>query len=208
MTTPLLVVGLVAALATACGPSSAAPPAAPASAALAPVAPGSVAPGSVAPDSVAPDSVAPSSVAPASVAPASVAPASVAPDSVAPLPEGPPGELPTLVRKLLDGRMLRHGTDLGSLHNAMQAGDYAAVALHARNIADEPRIARPLPDDDTLNQTIPAEFFDVQDRLHDRAEALAAAAAARDSLRMRTAYEALGSTCARCHQLWFPMPTD
>lgn len=147
--------------------------------------------------------------APASAAPASAAPATVAAGAQLTI-SGTPGELPTIVRKLLDGRMLRHGIDLGALENAVKAGDLAAVAQHARNIADEPRIARPVAGsvDDTLNQAIPPTFFDIQDLLHQRAEALAAAAAARDAGQVKAAYEGLGQTCGQCHQVWFPMPSD
>lgn len=148
---------------------------------------------------------APPPAAPVTQAPPSV-PAPAMPQTVAEAT----GELPLLVRKLLDGRMLRHGTDLGALETAVKAGDLPAVAVHARNIADEPRIARPLPGsaDDTVNQSIPLAFFDFQDLLHQRAEALTKAAEARDQARVRAAYDDLGQTCGQCHQVWFPMPSD
>ncbi|MCA9527516.1 MAG: cytochrome c, partial [Myxococcales bacterium] len=78
-------------------------------------------------------------------------------------------------------------------------------AERARAIADEPRLARPVGDT-TLNAVIPPAFFDLQDLLHHRAEALEAAARAQDGPRVRAAYESLGETCGQCHQVWFPVP--
>ena len=187
MRSTLVVLTALAALSACAGPTVAAPPV------------------GAAPASAAPASAAPASAAPASVAPVSAAPAS----AVSPVSKAP-GELPAIVRTLLDGRMLRHGIDLGALENAVKAGDLAAVAQHARSIADEPRIARPVAGsvDDTLNQAIPPTFFDIQDRLHQHAEALAAAAEARDAGKVKAAYEDLGQTCGQCHRVWFPMPSD
>lgn len=186
MRSTLVVLTALAALSACAGPTVAAPPV------------GAPAVGA------APASAAPASAAPASVAPASAgaAPAS----AVGPVSKAP-GELPAIVRTLLDGRMLRHGIDLGALENAVKAGDLAAVAQHARSIADEPRIARPVAGsvDDTLNQAIPPTFFDIQDRLHQHAEALAAAAEARDAGKVKAAYEDLGQTCGQCHRVWFPI---
>ena len=152
-------------------------------------------------------------------APPSEAPASLA--DVPPMAQAPASTpaLSLMVRQLLNGRMLRHGTDLGALESAIQAGDFAAVAKGARSIADEPRLARTaapnqagvhpqaaLPGADTLNQTIPEGFFVLQDLLHDRAVALEGAALARDGRAMRTFYTQLGETCGQCHAAWFPVP--
>lgn len=140
------------------------------------------------------------------------APAS-APTAAPETPTTPPApqatdesELPLAVRKLLEPRMGRHGKDFAALHEALEAKNYAAVERAARAIADESTIARPLPgDDESLNARIPERFFALQSALRARAEELAEAARGGSPERVRQSYEALGATCASCHETWFPL---
>ncbi|MCA9539045.1 MAG: cytochrome c [Myxococcales bacterium] len=137
------------------------------------------------------------------------APQPPAEEPVAPPAAAAPAPLlPTLqdeVRTLLRPRMARHGKDLADLWGAMRADDRPAVARIARQVAEEPRLARPLGEaaDDTLNATVPPAFFEFQDALAARAAALAEAAESDDGARLAPAFNALADACARCHASYF-----
>lgn len=134
--------------------------------------------------------------APTSKAPASKAPASKASASTP--------DLPALIRAGLGGRMLRHGKALAGLDAAVAALEYTAITRHAQSIVGEPRLARPLPTEPSANSGIPSAFFDHQDALHRHAQALLAAATAKDAARVKAAHAALGQVCGKCHRLWIP----
>lgn len=109
-------------------------------------------------------------------------------------------DLPREVRTLLKPRMARHIRDLKALRGKVQAADWADVWHRAKAIADEPRIARPVPGAaDTLNAALPAEFFEHQDSLNAEAQALAAAAQAKDVEAAEQAFDRLSITCVKCH---------
>lgn len=116
-------------------------------------------------------------------------------------------ELPIIVRRLLQPRMVRHGQDFAALHVTVKNEHLEDVARIAGEIADEPMIARPAEgQEDTLNARLPPAFFTHQDALRERATVLADAAEAGDVSAVRRAYDDLGATCSACHQRWFPLP--
>src|SRR4051794_19641108 len=90
-----------------------------------------------------------------------------------PLPRhlAPSAELSQVARQLLRERMVRHGKTMTDLVQAVIVLDYAATARLAAEIAEEPRLARPLSPND-LNASVPDKFFELQDELHQRASTL------------------------------------
>lgn len=119
----------------------------------------------------------------------------------------PPAHLPQAARELLAERMLNHGSDMSDLLWATLFLDDASVADIATHIVQTPRFARPTTQDATeLNALLPAEFFDLQDQLVQRAEALAEAAKRQDANEMAEAYGELTKTCVRCHSVYLTEP--
>ena len=91
------------------------------------------------------------------------------------LPE--PDYLPKLARKLLRERMLRHGDDMTQLVLGVTLLQRDRVKAIATDIANEPRLVRPMPgDEDSLNAALPNQLFVLQEELRLRAKALSAAA--------------------------------
>lgn len=125
------------------------------------------------------------------------------------LGELPPGELgqpdylSELARATLQRRMARHGRDLSVLVQAVVLLRRPIVAELAANIANEPRIGRPLPDgDEELNAVLPERFFVLQDELRDRAKSVAEAARRRDDAKLATAFGLLAQSCVACHSAY------
>jgi hypothetical protein len=115
----------------------------------------------------------------------------------------PPGYLPAAARALLGERMEQHAEGITDLITSVVLLDHEAAADVARDIADGPRIARPLPgQSDALNASLPKRFFDLQDELHERARAVATAAAARDDRKLAQSFAALTQTCVACHSAY------
>ena len=115
-------------------------------------------------------------------------------------PEPPQAALSAPIRQLLGPRMARHGEDLKAIEAAVRARDFALTERLSRQVADEPRVARPLPEQaDTLNEGIPQSFFVAQDRLARHAGALADAATRQDPAELDFAFDDLKTGCAVCH---------
>lgn len=111
--------------------------------------------------------------------------------------------LPKLARDLLTSRMLRHAKQMQKLLWAAVLLDYQAVAALAKQIADEPRIAKPSAADiNAINHVFPKRFFALQDELLAEAQALAAAASSRNDTAMAVSYGKLSKTCVSCHALY------
>ena len=132
------------------------------------------------------------------------------PPSAAPGPKGAlpaPAHLSGTARRLISTRMERHGAAMSDLMWAALFLDYRSTAELAGEIADEPKLARPLSRDASeLNAALPAGFFDLQDELATHARRLADEAAAEDPERLSTALGALTDTCLRCHATYLSEP--
>jgi hypothetical protein len=115
----------------------------------------------------------------------------------------PPADLSPAVRNLLRERMGRHGKTMSELVQAVIVLDYAQTVRLAREIAEEPQLARPLSHDATeLNSSLPEEFFQLQQELHMRASSLAEAARTRNGAEMAPAFGKLAETCVACHRTY------
>jgi hypothetical protein len=80
---------------------------------------------------------------------------------------------------------------------------YEEVEELAQMIADEPKLGRPAPGDDTsLNAMLPSGFFMYQDALTEHAKELAEAARAKQDASLGKAFGALSETCVGCHSAY------
>ncbi len=154
-------------------------------------------------------SAAPPPAAPGAAAPAATGKAAPAPS----LPE--PEWLPSEAREMLSARMQRHGEEMMLLLVSVMTLSHEDTQQLAEEVAAEPRLGRPNPGEkDTINARLPARFFDLQDQLRERANAVAAAAVAKDDGRIVRAYGQLAETCVSCHTVYldpdstFEMPGD
>lgn len=115
--------------------------------------------------------------------------------------------LSPLARRFLHRRMERHGEDMLRLMKAVVLVEREGARAIANDIANEPRLARPMPDADAeINASLPSRFFTLQDELRERAKAVAAAAATRDTAELTRAFGRLTETCVTCHEA-FRAPT-
>jgi len=111
-----------------------------------------------------------------------------------------PGYLPPSARALLHADMQRHAAQMNALTSSALLLDFDNVAVTARAVASEPRIARPTTHDASeLNARLPERYFALQDQLHAQAGQLAAAAEAHDAAAAASAYGAMAATCMSCH---------
>lgn len=123
-------------------------------------------------------------------------------------PPPPPAErvvapMPRITGILLEPRMRRHAAELAALADAVHAVDFPRVAVAARTILAEPRLARPAPElGPTVNDEVPAAFFALQDRLIAATRDVEAAAVASDADALDTAFRDLTGTCQACHDLY------
>jgi cytochrome c556 len=114
-----------------------------------------------------------------------------------------PQYLPEAARALLHTRMQHHGESMTELLSTVVLLDYEGTQRSAREIVEEPRLARPTTMDATqLNSRLPERFFALQDQLHMRAAQLEATATAHDPARLASAYGQLAETCVACHAVY------
>lgn len=115
-------------------------------------------------------------------------------------PTQPDGDLPPIARSLLSQRMEGHAVSATELLWAVVFLEHEETARIARDLAEEPRIARPLPGvTDELNARLPPRFFELQDGFAKRAAALADAADEGDGDEVATRYGELTRACIACH---------
>lgn len=115
--------------------------------------------------------------------------------------EGRP--LPWLAGELLTPLMRLHVDDLALMRAAIAGGDHEGAAAAARSLLAEPRLSRPVEGvPDTVNESLPAEFYDLQDRMLGAARAIERAATAHDDAGVTHAYQDLTSTCTSCHAVY------
>ncbi|MEY4514328.1 MAG: hypothetical protein RLZZ450_6450 [Pseudomonadota bacterium] len=101
---------------------------------------------------------------------------------------------------MLRARMVRHGGDMTALMIHVLLLDYEVAAILSSDLAREPKLGRPRPDEKgTLNALLPAKFFVHQDELAASATALAQAARARDDQKLVEAFGAVAKSCVGCH---------
>jgi cytochrome c' len=116
----------------------------------------------------------------------------------APAPASRPA-LPPVVRPLLESSMRFHGDSLETLLWAAVLLDYESTASFSRWLGDEPRMARPGADGQSINASMPPAFFDRQDAMLAAAHELAAAAQRHDDAAMGAAFGRLAQSCIACH---------
>lgn len=111
-------------------------------------------------------------------------------------------DLPESVRSLLTDRMRGHSDQMQELFWSALFLDDAGVTLIAEDMSREPRLARPIgAADDSVNSSLPEEFFALQDELTKNAQALVRVVSERhDATAIGEAYGKLATTCVRCHE--------
>ena len=118
--------------------------------------------------------------------------------------KAPKSELLTpLARSLLHKRMERHGESMIRLVVAVTLLQHERAQKFATEIANEPRLMRPLPgDDEVFNNGLPERLFVLQDELRSRAKTLATAAQGSNDDAMVAGLGHVIQTCASCHALF------
>jgi cytochrome c556 len=115
----------------------------------------------------------------------------------------PPGDLSPAVRQLLHERMARHGRTMSALVQSVIVLDWNESSRLAREIVEEPRLARPISKDASeLNSALPERFFQLQDELRERAQRLGDLARARNGAELPKAFGQLTETCVSCHRIY------
>ena len=118
-----------------------------------------------------------------------------------------PDYLPKLARKLLRERMMRHGDQMTQLVIAVTLLQRDRVKAIATDIANEPRLVRPMPgEEDALNAALPNQLFVYQDELRLRTKALAAAADKPNDPALASAFGKVTETCVACHSAFLYPP--
>lgn len=118
-----------------------------------------------------------------------------------------PERLPATARDLLHQRMQRHGDAMNGLVWSVVLLNYDLAAARAQEIADEPRLARPLQQDASeLNSQLPEGFFEAQDKLAREAKEVATVARRRDATALSTAASQLMAACMGCHAAYLEAP--
>ena len=114
-----------------------------------------------------------------------------------------PDYLPALARKILHKRMQQHGRDQSRLVLAVTLLQRDVVKSIATDIADEPRLVRPLAEGrDELNAALPERFFVLQDALRLRAKDLAVAASTKDDMALAKSFNGMLEVCVACHSAY------
>jgi cytochrome c556 len=110
-------------------------------------------------------------------------------------------------RALVRQKMAQHSKQMTELVWAVVFLDHRETARIAIAIASEPRLARPTTRDATeLNAALPPLYFELQDRLRDRAQNLAVAARTWDGQAVARAYGQVAETCVSCHEAYLKSP--
>jgi hypothetical protein len=113
---------------------------------------------------------------------------------------GEPEYLSPLARQILKNRMKRHGSDLTQLSLTVTLLHHERSKLLATDIANEPRISRPIAGgEDDLNTALPERFFVLQDELRARAKAVAENAGKKDNKALGEEFGRMMQVCVDCH---------
>lgn len=121
---------------------------------------------------------------------------------------GAPKYLNATARGLLKRRMERHGRDMVQLVNAVLMLDRDVAKRIAADVADEPRLTRPIAGgEDDLNTSLPERFFVLQDELRIKAKGVAEVAGKGDDVSLAARTGEMMQTCVACHSTYLE-PTD
>ncbi len=131
-----------------------------------------------------------------------------APTQAPPTPKKASSEvLSPLARNLLHRKMERHGDDMVRLVLAVTLLQRDKVRLFATDIANEPRLTRPMPgEEDALNAGLPEKLFVLQDELRSRAKTLAEASKQASNETLATDLGLMLQTCVSCHSAFMVAP--
>jgi len=111
-----------------------------------------------------------------------------------------PDYLPPLARQLLRSRMQRHGDDMLHLVMAVTLLQRERARALAADIANEPRLTRPIAGGESdLNTALPNQLFVLQDELRMRAKAVVDAAGRPSDEALAKSLGRLTETCVACH---------
>jgi hypothetical protein len=114
------------------------------------------------------------------------------------LPE--PDYLSPLARQVLRKRMHRHGEDMMHLLMAVTLLQRERARGLATDIANEPRLTRPIAGgEDDVNAALPEQLFVLQDELRMRAKQVAEAAGKTSDTELARALGRVTETCVACH---------
>ena len=114
-----------------------------------------------------------------------------------------PDLLSPLARELLRKRMERHGDSMVRLVLAVTLLQRDQAKRFATEIANEPRMLRPLPGDEaSFNSGLPERLFVLQDELRSRAQTLATLSGSGTDTAMASSLGLLMQTCVSCHSLF------
>ncbi len=117
--------------------------------------------------------------------------------------------LPPLARSLLHRKMERHGNDMVRLVIAVTLLQREKVKLFASDIANEPRLTRPMAgEEDALNAALPEKLFVLQDELRSRAKTLAEAARNERDETLAIDLGLMMQTCVACHSAFLQPPGE
>ena len=109
-----------------------------------------------------------------------------------------PGYLSETARQALHTKMSAHASDMRSLLEGVLRLRREEIRAAAQRILDEPRIARPTGGSDA-NAMLPERYFVLQDRLRDRARALAELTQHGTDQQLAAAFAGVIQTCVECH---------
>jgi hypothetical protein len=102
--------------------------------------------------------------------------------------------------KALGERMNGHGLAMMGLSLSVVLLEYDMVQKMAEGIVAEPKLKRPATSDPL--RSLPPRFFELQDELPVRAQALADAAKKKNDAEIGTAYARMTETCVACHSIY------
>ncbi|MBL8911740.1 MAG: cytochrome c [Archangium sp.] len=119
-----------------------------------------------------------------------------------------PGYLNATARGLLKRRMERHGKDMLRLVNSVLMLERAEAKRIATEVAEEPRLTRPIAGgEDDLNTSLPERFFVLQDDLRVKAKAVAEVAGKGDDVSLAARTGEMMQVCVSCHSTYLePAP--
>ena len=116
---------------------------------------------------------------------------------------GAPSYLSPLARQVLKRRMERHGKDMLLLVQSVLLLDRETAGRLATQVAEEPRLTRPIAGgEDDVNASLPERFFVLQDELRGKAKTVAEAARKSDDVALSARTGELMQTCVSCHSTY------
>ncbi len=110
-------------------------------------------------------------------------------------------DLPHAVRPATKAAMSRHGEHASALTVSIALGSYDQTLEHVDALLSEPRPATPPPGDtSTLNELLPARYFELDDRFRSALQRLKRAAQDHDDDRSIAELGSVVRACRACHR--------